>query len=231
MPKRSSGQAGLFEDAAPMDVPLAARMRPRSLDELVGQQKVLAPGQPLRRAVESGQSGSLVLWGPPGAGKTTLARLIATASQAQVHAISAVTEGLADLKQIVAEARRNGLRNVLIVDEIHRWSRSQQAALLPHVEEGLITLIGVTSENPYFDIIAPLRSRLRIIRLEPLEPTDVQTILERALDDRERGLGELGLTADDEALDLLVSLAAGDARTALNALEAAAEAVRDAPER
>jgi putative ATPase len=172
-----------------------------------------------------------VLWGPPGTGKTTLARLIATASQAQVHAISAVTEGLADLKQIVAEARRNGLRNVLIVDEIHRWSRSQQAALLPHVEEGLITLIGVTSENPYFDIIAPLRSRLRIIRLEPLESADIQTILERALADEERGLGELGLSIEDDALETLVATSGGDARMALNVLEAAAQATVSRKER
>jgi len=223
MAERMRAQPGLFSGPS-ADLPLAARMRPRSLDELVGQRAILAPGQPLRRAVESGQTGSLVLWGPPGSGKTTLARLIAQASGAHWEGVSAVTEGLADLKQVVARARAGGGRTILIVDEIHRWSKSQQAALLPHVEEGLITLIGVTSENPYFDIIAPLRSRLRIFRLEGLEPADVRLILERALADQERGLGALDLSIDEDALDLLATTAAGDARTALNVLEAAAMA-------
>jgi putative ATPase len=185
----------------------------------------------LRRAVESGRAGSLVLWGPPGSGKTTLARLIAGASGAAVEQLSAVTDGVADLKQTIGRARARPNPTVLIVDEIHRWSRSQQAALLPHVEDGLITLIGVTSENPYFDIIAPLRSRLRIFYLDPLGHDDLLAILRRAIEDEERGLGQLELEVADQALELLASLAAGDARTALNALEAAAEATRGAGQR
>ena len=222
MPRAPFSQEGLFAGSA--DAPLAARVRPSSLDELVGQRALLAPGEPLRSAVESGKTGSLVLWGPPGCGKTTLARLIAAAGEADVEIISAVTEGLADLKQIVGRARSGGRRVTLVVDEIHRWSRSQQAALLPHVEEGLITLIGVTSENPYFDIIAPLRSRLRIFRLEPLDASDIETIVLRAIDDQ-RGLGEMNLSVEPDALETLVSASAGDARTALNVLEAAAVAV------
>src|SRR5215210_3978683 len=210
MPRPPADQPNLFADQTPERLPLAARVRPRSLEEYVGQRKLLAPNQPLRRAAESGRTGSLVLWGPPGCGKTTLARLIAQASGSAVESISAVTEGVSDLKQIIARARAREQPTVLIVDEIHRWSKAQQAALLPHVEEGLVTLIGVTSENPYFDVIAPLRSRLRIFRLEPLESADVLEILRRALADRERGLGEQELRVDEDALDLLVSLAAGD---------------------
>jgi putative ATPase len=228
MPKNSPAQTPLFEAPPPERQPLAARMRPRTLDDVVGQHALLAPRQPLRRAVESGRAGSLTLWGPPGSGKTTLARLIAAASGAEVEQLSAVTDGVADLKQAIARARARSSPTVLIVDEIHRWSRSQQAALLPHVEEGLISLIGVTSENPYFDVIGPLRSRLRIFHLEPLSHDDVVAILRRALDDTERGLGAMGLEVADEALELLATLADGDARTALNALEAAAEATRGA---
>lgn len=224
MPKQSTAQSALFEPSPPERQPLAARMRPRTLDDVVGQSALLAPGRPLRRAIESGRAGSLVLWGPPGSGKTTLARLVAGASGAEVEQLSAVTDGIPDLKQAVARARSRTAPTVLIVDEIHRWSRSQQAALLPHVEDGLVTLIGVTSENPYFDIIAPLRSRLRIFHLQPLDTDDVLGILRRALVDQERGLGGLGLDVPDDALETLATLAAGDARTALNALEAAAEA-------
>jgi putative ATPase len=228
MPKPPPTQAALFESPPPERQPLAARMRPRSLDEVVGQRTLLAPGQPLRRAVESGRAGSLVLWGPPGSGKTTLARLMAGASGAAVEQLSAVSDGVADLKQAIGRARSWSGPTVLIVDEIHRWSRTQQAALLPHVEDGLLNLIGVTSENPYFDIIAPLRSRLRIFHLQPLDHDDVLAIMRRALADDERGLGGQGLAVADDALELLANLSAGDARTALNALEAAAEATRGA---
>ncbi len=224
----SSFQPSLLVDQSAIEQPLAARIRPQILSDMVGHERILASGHPLRRAIESGQTGSLVLWGPPGSGKTTLAQLIAASTNAEVRTISAVTEGVADLKQIIANARQiraTGARTVLIVDEIHRWSKSQQAALLPHVEEGLVTLIGVTSENPYFDIIAPLRSRLRLFRLEPLSDDDVRTIVSRAIEDPERGLGKLRLTIAPEALDLLVASAAGDARSALNVLEASANAV------
>ena len=166
-----------------------------------------------------------------GSGKTTLARLIAATSGAAVEQLSAVADGVADLKQVIVRARARSGSTILIVDEIHRWSRSQQAALLPHVEDGLVNLIGVTSENPYFDIIAPLRSRLRIFHLEPLDRDDVLAILRRAIEDAENGIGGLDIDVADEALDLLANLAGGDARTALNALEAAAEATRGAGSR
>src|SRR3954453_13375292 len=231
MSRPSSDQPALFEPSPPERQPLAARGRPRPIDEVVGQRRLLAPGQPLRRAVESGRAGSLVLWGTPGSGKTTLARLIAATSGAAVEQLSAVADGVADLKQVIVRARARTGATILIVDEIHRWSRSQQAALLPHVEDGVGGLSGVTSENPYFDIIAPLRSRLRIFHLEPLDRDDVLAILRRAIEDDENGIGGLDIDVADEALDLLANLAGGDARTALNALEAAAEAARGAGSR
>src|SRR3954465_10306077 len=216
MSQLSSAQQALFDPSTSERQPLAARMRPRSLDDVVGQQRLLASHQPLRRAVESGRAGSLVLWGPPGSGKTTLARLIASASGAVVEQLSAVTDGVPDLKQAIARARARSGPTTLIVDEIHRWSRAQQAALLPHVEDGLVSLIGVTSENPYFDIIAPLRSRLRIFHIEPLEHDDVVAILRRAVVDDERGLGALGLDVSEDALDVLANLSGGGAATAPN---------------
>lgn len=203
--------------------PLAARMRPRTLDEFVGQDVVIGPGGPLRRALEAGQPGSLVLWGPPGSGKTTLAGIIVAELGAKTAWLSAVTAGVPDLRKIIASAtsgRTRGERTVLVVDEIHRWSKAQQDALLPAVESGTLLLIGLTSENPYFDIIAPLRSRLRLYRLEALTDPDLRTILERALTDPERGLGRSPDDLDAAAAGLLLATAGGDARILLNGLEA-----------
>jgi putative ATPase len=218
-------------EAGAASAPLAVRLRPQTLDELVGQEHLLGPGKPLRRAIEQDRLGSIILWGPPGTGKTTLALLIARRTQARFFALSAVTEGVAELRRIIEEARRRrqlGRRTVLLVDEVHRWSKAQQDALLPHVEDGTITLIGATTENPYFDVIAPLRSRVRIFRFEPLSDGDVRRLLERALHDEARGLArrlaEARIAVPPEALDELVALSDGDARIALTALEAAVDA-------
>jgi putative ATPase len=216
------------------NTPLAARMRPRSLDEFIGQDHLLGPGKALRRAVETGRLGSVVLWGPPGTGKTSLALLLVGSLGVAHDNLSAVTSGVADLRKVVERARqerRGGRGLALIVDEIHRWNKAQQDALLPAVEEGLVTLIGLTTENPYFDLIPALRSRLRLLRLEPLGQDGVRAILRRSLDDQERGLGNRGITISDEAVELLVSTSGGDARTALNGLEAAADiAAQSGPE-
>src|SRR5881394_1356841 len=229
MPERRSRQRrddegdSLF--AARTPDPLAARMRPRSLDEFVGQQHLLAPGKPLREAIERGTVTSMVFWGPPGTGKTTLARLIAGYTDREFVPFSAVTEGVPRVREIVREAEdrlETGRGTILFADEIHRFNKAQQDAFLPHVEAGTITLIGATTENPSFEINGALLSRMRVFVLQPLTADDIRTLLVRALEDRERGLGSMELTAEPDSLGLLAEQADGDARRALTALEAAA---------
>src|SRR5271154_4057639 len=188
--------------------PLAARMRPRTLDEFVGQEQIVGPGRALRRAIESDVVPSMILWGPPGTGKTTLAQIIAHSTDAQFTALSAVSAGVADLRRVVAEARQRqavGKRTVLFIDEIHRFNKGQQDAVLPYVEEGTITLIGATTENPSFEVNSALLSRSRVFVLKALDDDDIRTLIERALHDRERGLGARNLQIEPAALDALVN--------------------------
>jgi putative ATPase len=220
------GTSSLFERTMPQ--PLAARMRPRTLDEIVGQQPLLGLGKPLREAIEKGSVSSMILWGPPGTGKTTIARVIARYTDREFVSFSAVTEGVPRVREIVAEAegrRRLGRGTILFADEIHRFNKAQQDAFLPHVEAGTITLIGATTENPSFEINGALLSRVRVFVLQPLASADLRAMLERALTDRERGLGDRDLRVDADALDLLAEESDGDARRALTVLEAAAEHV------
>jgi putative ATPase len=227
MRRRGELSPSLFKPKGAASHPLAERMRPRSLDEVVGQEHLLGAGRLLQQIASKGALHSLILWGPPGTGKTTIARLLTETSGAIFKSISAVTAGVADLREAVESARRaleiEGKRTVLFIDEIHRWNRAQQDAILPHVESGLITLIGATTENPSFEIIAPLLSRARVLVLEPLSQEDLRILINRALLDRERGLGKQGLTLDPETLAQLARFAAGDARRALGTLEIAAE--------
>ncbi|HLU24636.1 MAG TPA: replication-associated recombination protein A [Longimicrobiales bacterium] len=206
--------------------PLAARMRPRTLDEFVGQEHILGPGRALRRLIEKDEVGSLILWGPPGTGKTTLARIVADRTRSVFVPFSAVTEGVARVREVIREAEERlaagGPRTILFCDEIHRFNKAQQDAFLPHVESGTIQLIGATTENPSFEVVGALLSRSRVFVLQPLSPEHLKVILRRAMEDPERGLGGRGLVLDDDALDLIAEEADGDARRALNALEAAA---------
>lgn len=225
-------------DTAPLSVgaredrenrPLADRMRPQTLDEYVGQEHILAPGKPLRAQIESGHLTSLILWGPPGSGKTTLASLMAQTSQADFIPFSAVLSGIKEIKAVMADAekaRRMGRRTVLFVDEIHRFNKAQQDAFLPYVERGDVVLIGATTENPSFEVISALLSRTKVYQLQALSTAEVVTLLRRATETPGRGLGNLRLSVSDELLEEIARAASGDARSALNTLEIAAESAQ-----
>jgi putative ATPase len=210
----------------PRTAPLAERMRPRSLEELSGQEHLVGPGKPLRVQIERDDSGSMILWGPPGVGKTTLAKIVAETTKASFIEFSAVMSGIKEIKQVMvaaAQASQMHSRTILFVDEIHRFNKAQQDAFLPYVERGTIRLIGATTENPSFEIISALLSRCRVYVLEPLTEKQITALLRRAVEDRERGLGALELTADDDALELIASYSSGDCRNAYNTLEVAAQ--------
>ena len=229
-----SSSESLFDRQRRLDAernaPLAERMRPRNFDEFVGQEQVVGRERVLFRAITAGRLPSLILWGPPGAGKTTLARLVSNATEAAFEPVSAVTSGVADLRRIVAEARdrrgMHGQATILFVDEIHRFNKAQQDVILPHVENGTVTFIGATTENPSFEVIAPLLSRSRVFALQSLAPEEVEAIVNRAAEDPERGLGGMGVSVAPDAMSHLVNIANGDARVALNALETAAFATQ-----
>jgi len=210
--------------------PLAERMRPRSLDELSGQEHLVGPGKPLRVQIERDDTGSMIFWGPPGVGKTTLAKIIAETTRASFIEFSAVMSGIKEIKQVMATAAQAShmhSRTILFIDEIHRFNKAQQDAFLPYVERGAIRLIGATTENPSFEIISALLSRCRVYVLEPLTDKQITALLRRALEDRERGLGALELTADDDDLELIASYSSGDCRNAYNTLEVAAQLAQE----
>jgi len=214
------------EKDLPQSMPLAARMRPQTFAEFVGQEHLVAEGRVLRKCIEADQLPSMVFWGPPGSGKTTLAHIIANVTRAHFSLLSAVSAGVADLRRVIEEAKKrlksSGQRTILFVDEIHRFNKAQQDAVLPFAENGTVTFIGATTENPSFEVIAPLLSRCRVFRLNLLSDEDVRLIAERAIKDVDRGLGKSQITIAEEALRHLVTISNGDARVALNALEMAA---------
>jgi len=225
----------LFADAATRDsrqnAPLAERMRPRALDEYVGQEHLLGPGRMLRSLIEDDQVPSLILWGPPGSGKTTLAQVIANATKAHFIFFSAILTGVKEIREVLKEAederKYHGKRTILFVDEIHRFNKAQQDAFLPYVERGIFTIIGATTENPSFEVVAPLLSRCKVLVLNPLSDDEALDILRHALADSERGLGSLNLSCDDDALAFIAQQSGGDARIALNTLETASRLARD----
>ncbi|HDL3483596.1 TPA: AAA family ATPase, partial [Mannheimia haemolytica] len=210
--------------------PLAAKMRPRNLAEYVGQSHLIGEGKPLRRAIEAGHSHSMIFWGPPGTGKTTLAEIIAHHLDAEVERISAVTSGVKEIREVIEQAKLNrqaGRRTLLFVDEVHRFNKSQQDAFLPHIEDGTIIFIGATTENPSFELNNALLSRARIYILKPLQAVEILKILQMAIADTERGLGNETLVLEDDVLALLADYVNGDARFALNCLELMVDMAQD----
>jgi putative ATPase len=224
------GNSGNVKDAAP----LAERMRPQNIYEYIGQKHLLGEGSLLKRAIESDKLFSMIFWGPPGSGKTTLARILANETKSKFVSFSAVLSGVKEIRAVIDEARelleRKSIKTILFVDEIHRFNKAQQDAFLPHVESGLITLIGATTENPSFEVIAPLLSRTRVLVLKPFSEENLFAILEAALKNKQKGLGNIDVKIDADVLRYLVSLADGDARTALNNLEAVVSMVQNLPE-
>ena len=226
-----TGQKELFESAADVTRPLADRMRPRTLDEFIGQDHILGPGKPLRAAIEAGRAHSMIFWGPPGTGKTTLGRLVATHANACFLSLSAVLSGVKEIREVIGEAKRRRVEHgedcVLFVDEAHRFNKSQQDAFLPHVENGTVVFIGATTENPSFELNNALFSRARIYVLEVLGEDAIEAVIERALADAERGLGAMRLEMAPALRRMLARAVDGDARRALNLLEIAADLVAD----